>query len=168
MKSRWRYHNDQTVSDKTLESLEGVSIDSPQEGGAYYGLGQKHLDDPEFWKSGESAAKGVQGKIDRVADYYEPDRVVGTHLAMGQASNNFAMHFADANLKAIDWSKAEPKKISVFDNIVAGGYVDQKGNRVTFPNWAQSRRPRGSTQGDVRRQQLAQVVQQPHESSVYH
>jgi hypothetical protein len=30
---------DQTVSDKTLESLEGVPIDSPQQGGAYYGLG---------------------------------------------------------------------------------------------------------------------------------
>jgi hypothetical protein len=126
---------DQTVSDKTLESLGGVSIDSPQQGGAYYGLGQKHLDEPEFWKSNESAAKGVQGKVDRIADYYEPDRVVGTHLAMGQTSNNFAMHFADANLKAIDWSKASPKKISVFDNIVAGGYVDNKGNRVTFPNW---------------------------------
>lgn len=130
------FPGDQTVSNKILEEVEGFPIDSVQEGGAYYGLGQKHLPEPEFWKSTETPAKGVQGKIDRVAELYEPERVIGSHLAMGPMSNNFAMHFADANLRAIDWSKANPKKINIFDNIIASGYKDPKtGEIVRFPNW---------------------------------
>ena len=130
------FPGDQTVADKVLESVEGFPIDSVQEGGAYYGLGQKHLKDPEFWKSNKDPAKMVQGKVDRVAELFEPERVIGSHLAMGPTSNNFAMHFADANLRAIDWSKVKPKDINVFDNIVASGYKDPKtGERVTFPNW---------------------------------
>jgi hypothetical protein len=55
---------------------------------------------------------------------------------MGPMSNNFAMHFADANLRAIDWSKADPNKINIFDNIIAGGYKDPKTKElITFPNW---------------------------------
>lgn len=130
------FPGDQTVANKVLDEIEGVPIGSTQEGGAYYGLGQKHLDEPEFWKSNEAPAKMVQGKVDRVAELYEPERVIGSHLAMGPTSNNFAMHFADANLRAIDWSKANPKKINIFDNIIAGGYKDPKsGEMVTFPNW---------------------------------
>lgn len=127
---------DQTISDTILESIEGVPIGSVQQGGARYGLGQKHLDEPEFWKSNEAPAKGMQGKVDRLQEMYDPERIIGSHLAMGQDSNNFAMHFADANLRAIDRSKANPKKINVFDNIIAGGYKDDKtGERVFFPNW---------------------------------
>lgn len=127
---------DQTISDNILESIEGVPIGSVQQGGARYGLGQKHLDEPEFWKSNEVPAKGIQGKADRLQEMYEPERMIGSHLAMGQTANNFAMHFADANMRAIDWSKATPKKINVFDNIIAGGYKDDKtGERVFFPNW---------------------------------
>ena len=127
---------DQTISDTILESIEDTPIGSVQQGGARYGLGQKHLDEPEFWKSNEAPAKGIQGKVDRLQEMYEPERMIGSHLAMGQTANNFAMHFADANLRAIDWSKASPKKINVFDNIIAGGYKDDKtGERVYFPNW---------------------------------
>ena len=130
------FPGDQTVSNKTLDEVNGFPIDSVQEGGAYYGLGQRHLADPEFWKSTETPAKAVQGKVDRVAELYQPERVIGSHLAMGQMSNNFAMHFADANLRAIDWSKAKPNKIDTFDSIIAYGYKDPKtGERVKFPNW---------------------------------
>jgi len=130
------FPGDQTVSNKVLEEINGFPIDSVQEGGAYYGLGQKHLDVPEFWKSNEVPAKGIQSKIDRAAELFEPDRVIGSHLAMGPTSNNFAMHFADANLRAIDWSKAQPKKINQFDSIIANGYKDPKtGELVTFPHW---------------------------------
>jgi hypothetical protein len=130
------FPGDQTVSNKTLDEVEGFPIDSVQEGGAYYGLGQRHLADPEFWKSTETPAKAVQGKVDRVAELYQPERVIGSHLAMGQMSNNFAMHFADANLRAIDWSKAKPNKIDTFDSIIAYGYKDPKtGEAVKFPNW---------------------------------
>ena len=127
---------DQTVSNKILDEVNGVPIDSVQEGGAYYGLGQRHLDDPEFWKSNEEPAKRMQSKVDRVAELYEPNRVIGSHLAMGPMSNNFAMHFADANLRAIDWSKAQPNKIDIFDSIIAYGYKDPKTKEmVKFPNW---------------------------------
>ena len=130
------FPGDQTVSNKTLDEVNGFPIDSVQEGGAYYGLGQRHLADPEFWKSTETPAKAVQGKVDRVAELYQPERVIGSHLAMGQMSNNFAMHFADANLRAIDWSKAKPNKIDTFDSIIAYGYKDPKtGEAVKFPNW---------------------------------
>ena len=136
---------DQTISDTILESIEGTPIGSVQQGGARYGLGQKHLDEPEFWKSNEAPAKGLQSKVNRLSDMYDPEHIIGSHLAMGQDSNNFAMHFADANLRAIDWSKADPKKISVFDNIIAGGYKDPKtGERVYFPNWPGLADPEGA------------------------
>jgi len=130
------FPGDQTVSDKILDEVEGFPIDSQQQGGAYYGLGQKHLKDPEFWKSTETPAKNVQAKVDRVAELYNPERVIGSHLAMGPMSNNFAMHFADANLRAIDWSKAQPSKINQFDRLIAKGYFDPVAKKkVTFPDW---------------------------------
>ena len=130
------FPGDQTVSNKLLEEVNGLPIDSVQEGGAYYGLGQKHLPEPEFWKSTVGPAKNVQGKVDRVSELFEPERIIGSHLAMGPVSNNFAMHFADANLRAIDWQNVNPKKLNVFDNIIAGGYKDPvTGERVRFPNW---------------------------------
>jgi hypothetical protein len=130
------FPGDQTVSDKILDEVEGFPIDSPQQGGAYYGLGQKHLKDPEFWKSTETPAKNVQAKVDRVAELYDPERVIGSHLAMGPMSNNFAMHLADANLRAIDWSKAQPSKINQFDRLIAKGYFDPVAKKkVTFPDW---------------------------------
>jgi len=130
------FPGDQTVSNKLLEEVNGLPIDSVQEGGAYYGLGQKHLPEPEFWKSTVGPAKNVQGKVDRVSELFEPERIIGSHLAMGPVSNNFAMHFADANLRAIDWQNVNQKKLNVFDNIIAGGYKDSiTGERVRFPNW---------------------------------
>jgi len=130
------FPGDQTVSNKILDELEGFPIDSEQQGGALYGLGQKHLPEPEFWKSTEVPAKNVQSKVDRLADAYEPNRIIGSHLAMGPMSNNFAMHFADANLRAIDWSKADPAKINMFDSIIAKGYKDPKTKEIiTFPHW---------------------------------
>jgi hypothetical protein len=70
--------------------------------------------------------------------------MVGEHLAMGPMSNNFAMHFADANLKALDWSKLKPKDVAIFDSHIADGYVIKKKNKTTgevttkhvkFPDW---------------------------------
>jgi hypothetical protein len=99
------FPGDQTISDTILATLQGETINSLQQGGAKYGLGQRHLVDPEFWKSNIGPAQGIQGRIDDLYAKYMPERMVGEHLAMGPMSNNFAMHFADANLKALDWSK---------------------------------------------------------------
>jgi hypothetical protein len=130
------FPGDQTVSDKILVDVNGFPIDSHQQGGAYYGLGQKHLPEPEFWKSTETPAKNVQGKVNRLAELYEPERVIGSHLAMGPTSNNFAMHLADANLKAVDWTKVHPDAAKSFDDIISGGYKDPKtGELITFPHW---------------------------------
>ena len=127
---------DQTVSDKTLVSVNGQPIDSEQQGGAYYGLGQKHLDVPEFWKYNQRPAEMLQAKVDRLEEFYGPDRIIGSHLAMGQTSNNFAMHLADANLRAVDWSSVTPSNIYAFDRLIAKGYKDSvTGKKVSFPNW---------------------------------
>lgn len=138
------FPGDQTISDTILASLQGETIDSLQQGGAKYGLGQKHLIDPEFWKSNIGPAQGIQGRIDDLYAKYMPERMVGEHLAMGPMSNNFAMHFADANLKALDWSKLKPKDVAIFDSHIADGYVIKKKNKTTgevttkhvkFPDW---------------------------------
>lgn len=138
------FPGDQTISDTILASLQGETIDSLQQGGAKYGLGQKHLIDPEFWKSNVGPAQGIQGRIDDLYAKYMPERMVGEHLAMGPMSNNFAMHFADANLKALDWSKLKPKDVAIFDSHIADGYVIKKKNKTTgevtvkhvkFPEW---------------------------------
>ena len=138
------FPGDQTISDTILATLHGEPIDSLQQGGAKYGLGQRHLVDPEFWKSNVGPAQGIQGRIDELYAKYMPERMVGEHLAMGPMSNNFAMHFADANLKALDWSKLKPKDVAIFDSHIADGYVIKKKNKTTgevttkhvkFPDW---------------------------------
>jgi hypothetical protein len=138
------FPGDQSISDTILATLQGETINSLQQGGAKYGLGQKHLIDPEFWKSNIGPAQGIQGRIDDLYAKYMPERMVGEHLAMGPMSNNFAMHFADANLKALDWSKLKPKDVAIFDSHIADGYVIKKKNKTTgevttkhvkFPDW---------------------------------
>lgn len=138
------FPGDQTISDTILDTLQGETINSLQQGGAKYGLGQRHLVDPEFWKSNIGPAQGIQGRIDDLYAKYMPERMVGEHLAMGPMSNNFAMHFADANLKALDWSKLTPKNVAIFDSHIADGYVIKKKNKTTgevttkhvkFPDW---------------------------------
>jgi hypothetical protein len=138
------FPGDQSISDTILATLQGETINSLQQGGAKYGLGQKHLIDPEFWKSNIGPAQGIQGRIDDLYAKYMPERMVGEHLAMGPMSNNFAMHFADANLKALDWSKLKPRDVAIFDSHIADGYVIKKKNKTTgevtvkevkFPDW---------------------------------
>ena len=132
---------DQTISDSILRRVGDIEgIDSHQQGGARYGLGKLDEEDPLFWASGEGPAQMAQNKFGRVADYYDPERVVGQHLAMGPVSNNFAMHFADANLRAMDYSKIKPKDMKAFDKLIANGYVkkNQKTGQmehINFPEW---------------------------------
>jgi len=128
---------DQTVSDSILRSVGDIEgINSIQQGGSKYGLGKMHLEDPIFWASGEAPAQSVQNKVSRIADFYDPDRVIGQHLAMGSDSNNFAMHFADANLRAMDLSNMSAKQINDFDKIIAFGYKNpQTGAKIYFPEW---------------------------------
>ena len=129
---------DQTVSDAILESIGDMSIGSIQEGGAKFGHGR--LADPEevraFWASNEGPAQIAQNKAGALADLYGTDRITAQHLAMGPISNHFAQHFADANMRAIDYSKMNKSQMNLFDNVIAGGYKDSvSGKQITFPEW---------------------------------
>jgi len=132
---------DQTISDSILRHAGDIEdINSIQEGGSKYGLGKMSLEHPLFWASGEDPAQMAQDKITRLAGYYEPSRVIGQHLGMGPVANNFAMHLADANLRATDLSKMKPEQMYSFDNIIANGYVKKNAKtgeyeHINFPHW---------------------------------
>jgi hypothetical protein len=135
---------DFTVSDVELKSLMGEPINSRQEGGSRYGLG--HLEDelPLFYASNEGPAQMVQNKVSDLYSLYQPERVMGQHMAMGPIATNFAQHFADANLKYTDYSKLRGADMDMFDQIMSQGYEIKKKNKKTgevtvkivdFPNW---------------------------------
>lgn len=134
---------DQTVSDMLLESVDGVPIGVTSEGGALFGRGR--LADPEdkraFWASNVGPAGAFQRKVTELARLYDTDMVTAYHLAMGQTANNFAQHLAEANMRAIDFSKLDKKKMDLFDREIAEGFLDKKdkvtGEKtyVTFPEW---------------------------------
>lgn len=134
------FPGDYTLSDVELKTLRGQPVGSRQQGGSRYGLGKMDQDEPLFWASSEMPAQLAQDKITDVAHLFEPERVMAEHLAMGPVATNFAQHFADANLRAIDYSKLSKKDMDTFDRIIAGGY-DKKNPKtgvvetVAFPNW---------------------------------
>lgn len=134
------FPGDYTLSDVELKSLQGVPIGSKQEGGSRFGLGKLDMEEPLFWASNEGPAQLAQDKATDVFQLYEPNRVMAHHLAMGRTANNFAQHFADASLRAIDYSNLTPKDMNLFDSIIAGGYTkkNQKTGKledITFPHW---------------------------------
>ena len=140
---------DTSISDLVLKSIEGEPIGSVQQGGSLFGLGKLDRDDPLFWASNEGPAQIMQDKITDVAGLFEPERVLAQHLAMGRVANNFAQHFADASLRAIDYSKLSAKDMNTFDNVIAGGYTkkNQKTGEVqyiTFPHWPGIADPEGA------------------------
>jgi hypothetical protein len=140
---------DQTISDMLLESVDGVPIGTTSEGGALFGRGR--LADPEdtraFWSSNIGPAEQFQKKVTELAELYDTDMVTAYHLAMGQMSNNFAQHMADASMRAIDYSKLNKDKMNAFDRVVSMGYVDPKTKeRVTFENWPGIADPEASLQ----------------------
>jgi hypothetical protein len=129
---------DQTISDMLLESVDGIPVGTTSEGGALFGRGR--LADPEdkraFWASNIGPAELFQKKVTELAQLYDTDMVTAYHLAMGQMSNNFAQHMADANLRAIDFSKLNKNKMNAFDRVVSKGYVDPTTKeRVKFEDW---------------------------------
>jgi hypothetical protein len=140
---------DQTISDMLLESVDDVPIGTTSEGGALFGRGR--LADPEdkraFWSSNIGPAEQFQKKVTELAELYNTDMVTAYHLAMGQMSNNFAQHMADASMRAIDYSKLNKNKMNAFDRVVSMGYVDPKTKeRVTFENWPGIADPEASLQ----------------------
>ena len=145
---------DQTISDSILRHVGDLEdINSVQEGGSKYGLGKMSLENPLFWASSEEPAQMAQDKITRLAGYYQPERVIGQHMAMGPVSNNFAMHLADANLRSttmhIADGKISPEQMNSFDNIIANGFVKKNSKtgeyeHFNFPQWPGIADPEGA------------------------
>ena len=126
---------DITVSDKVLVDVNGYPIHSTQEGGPFFGQGKLHLPDDEslWWASEPTSAKNFQNRVTEIADHYGVDKLTAQHLAMGQTANNFAMHFADANLKAIATYGVPEEGIATINNIVRKGFSKLKdGERIYF------------------------------------
>jgi|GEM_PF-6828177 len=134
------FPGDYTLSDVELVSVNGRPIRSKQEGGSRYGQGKLDMEEPVFWASGEGPAQLAQDKITDSAHFFDPERVMAHHLAMGPVATNFAQHFADANLRGIDFSRMSKDDIDKFDKMIAAGY--EKKNKKTgerqlfaFPEW---------------------------------
>jgi hypothetical protein len=143
------FPGDYTLADTYLKTLGGEPIGALQQGGSRYGLGKLDMKNPLFWASNEGPAQMVQNKVTEVANLFEPNRVLGQHLAMGRVANNFAQHFADASLRAIDYSKMSRNDMNLFDTVIAAGYEKKNpktGERVqiSFPEWPGIADPAGA------------------------
>lgn len=119
---------DPTISGQTLYGLNGESLDSPspQHGGPLYGLGR----DEEFWASGLGAATRVQNLAREAGQQYDMP-VLGKYIMMGPESINYAQHYADANLSAINPAKMSRGQIESFNKLVREGYPYTK-NKERF------------------------------------
>ena len=121
---------DPTVTAKTLHGVGDVTLESaaPQHGGPLYGL---YNDDANFWASGIGPATRVQNlALEAQQQYNMP--VLGKYVMMGPDSSNYAQHFADANLQAIDLSRMSKAQIEKFNELVRRGSI-KSGPRPSFP-----------------------------------
>ena len=120
---------DTTVADKTLYRAGPYELDlpSPQHGGPLYGLGGEGA-----WASNNPVAATFQKRVQELSQANKDAPVLGQFLAMGPGGSNFAMHFADANLRAIDPSKMNKKQIEAFNKLIREG-TQKSGPRPGFP-----------------------------------
>jgi len=121
---------DPSITGRELESVGDVRLESPapQHGGPLYGMGQE---DDVFWASGKGAAQKVQNLAEEVSKQYGTD-VLGKYIMMGPEGLNYAQHFADANLQAIDLSRMTKRQVEQFNNLVRKGSPNS-GPRPSFP-----------------------------------
>jgi hypothetical protein len=121
---------DPTVTGKSLVRVGEIKLElpSPQHGGPLYGMGRN---DDIFWASGIGPAGGVQRVAKEASQAYDAP-VIGQYIMMGPDSINYAQHFADANLQAIDLSKMSKKQIEGFNKMIRFG-DDKSGPRPGFP-----------------------------------
>ena len=120
---------DPTISGKTIYSVNGIPLDSPspQHGGPLYGLGR----DDAFWASGLGPANRVQNVAREASEQYDLP-VLGNYVMMGPDSINYAQHYADANLAAINPAKMSRGQIEDFNNLIRRG-SNKSGPRPSFP-----------------------------------
>ena len=119
---------DPTITGRSLVSVGERRLESPspQHGGPLYGLGRED----EFWASGINPATRVQNLAAEASQQYGAP-VLGKYIMMGPESINYAQHFADANLQAIDLSKMTKRQIEGFNKILKQG-SPKSGPRPSF------------------------------------
>lgn len=120
---------DTTIADKVLHRAGPYQLDipSPQHGGPLYGLGGEGA-----WASNNPVAATFQKRVQELSQAHEDAPVLGQFLAMGPQGSNFAMHFADANLRAIDPSKMSKQQIEQVNKLIREG-SEKSGPRPGFP-----------------------------------
>lgn len=121
---------DPTITGKSVHAVGETPLESPspQHGGPLYGLGR---DDDHFWASQLGAARRVQNLAREAGQQYDQP-VLGQYIMMGPESINYAQHFADANLSAIDPTKMTKKQIEGFNKLLREG-SPASGPRPSFP-----------------------------------
>lgn len=120
---------DPTLAGKSLYGVGDVRLGSPspQHGGPLYGL----YNDENFWASGLGAARRVQNLAKEAGEQYDAP-VAGKYIMMGPDSINYAQHFADANLQAIDLERMTKKQVEQFNKLIRFGNP-KSGPRPSFP-----------------------------------
>jgi hypothetical protein len=120
---------DTTIADKSLYRAGPYKLDmpSPQHGGPLYALGGEGA-----WASNNPVAATFQKRVQELSRAHGEAPVLGQFLAMGPQGSNFALHFADANLRAIDPRKMSKQQVEMFNNLIREG-SEKSGPRPSFP-----------------------------------
>jgi len=120
---------DTTIADKSLYRAGPYQLDmpSPQHGGPLYALGGEGA-----WASNNPVAANFQRRVQELSRAHGEAPVLGQFLAMGPQGSNFALHFADANLRAIDPSKMSKRQVDMFNRLIREG-SEKSGPRPSFP-----------------------------------
>jgi hypothetical protein len=119
---------DTTIADKVLRRAGPYELfdPSPQHGGPRYGLGGEGA-----WASNNPIAANVQKRVNELSEAYGAPPL-GQYMAMGPQGSNFAQHFADANLQAIDISAMTKSQIEQINKLIREG-SQKSGPRPSFP-----------------------------------
>jgi hypothetical protein len=119
---------DTTIADKVLRRAGPYELfdPSPQHGGPRYGLGGEGA-----WASNNPIAATVQKRVNELSEAYGAPPL-GQYMAMGPQGSNFAQHFADANLQAIDTSAMTKAQIEQINKLIREG-SQKSGPRPSFP-----------------------------------
>jgi hypothetical protein len=120
---------DTTVAEQVLHEAGPYALDipSPQHGGALYGLGGEGA-----WASNNPIAANVQKRVNEISQAYDDAPVLGQYMQMGKLGSDFALHFADANLRAINLKKMSKDQIEMVNELIRKG-SPKSGPRDSFP-----------------------------------
>ena len=120
---------DATIADKVLHRAGPYELDlpSPQHGGPLFALGGEGA-----WASNNPIAATFQKRVQELSQAHGDAPTLGQFVAMGPKGSHFALHLADANLRAIDLSKMTEKQIETVNDIIRQG-TPKSGPRPGFP-----------------------------------